>query len=269
MTKRKSEIAEPNPPSIRDAQAIEEASQWMADRKEGVPLPPQYRATFTDGQFSLDCGHDDRIGALVQLCRALGVSSHRVAEKILFQLANGPGVKARDAASISQSVNDGLDFICSQKPDGEVQAMVLAQAWATNTVANLEFRSALGTDNLNQLEISGTLAVKAGKLFIQQVEALNKLRHGGKQQVEVRYIYVDARGSNNIIAPGAAGGSEENQQRPYGPARIPGLAFAPGVPMPSENEGGDLVPIARHEEQEALPHPRREVPRRTKGGEKR
>jgi hypothetical protein len=102
------------------------------------------------------------------------------------------------------------------------------------------------------------VAVKATRTYVAQAEALAKLRSGGKQQVEVRYVYVDARGGQNIIGSqigsGGGGATDAIGHQPH----VPGLAFAPGATVWSPDPARDRVPAAGNEGEKTLPAARRQ-----------
>lgn len=89
--------------------------------------------------------------------------------------------------------------------------------------------------------ISG-LALKLTRTFATQIEALAKLRNGGKQQVEVRHVYVNGNAViGDVHAGTGGGGSLENGRRPH----APGLAFAPGEAVRGDIQAErEAVPVA-------------------------
>jgi hypothetical protein len=116
-------------------------------------------------------------------------------------------------------------------------------------------------DTMDKRDAFVTQATKLSRTFTAQVEALTKLRSGGKQQVEVRYVYVDARGGQNIIASAlGGGGQEENGRQPREPGDIARLPFAPGVPVWGEEQGGVGMSGASDAGKEAVPAARGQKP---------
>ena len=124
------------------------------------------------------------------------------------------------------------------------------------------------------------------RTFTAQVEALAKLRSGGKQQVEVRYVYVDARGGQNVIATGfsgpqgdgascplqamGGGGHLENEVQPYAPARlVSGPEAAGGVPVWSPDTIGHALHGSCDPRPEALQDARRTQSRSSEGSGER
>jgi hypothetical protein len=109
------------------------------------------------------------------------------------------------------------------------------------------------------------LANKAARTFAIQVEALARLRGGGKQQVEVRHVYVDARGSQNIIGDvartGGGGGALENGGQPHA---VLGLDHSLTPEMPRPHPAREAVPVHADDGTQSLPHARRRQPRGAK-----
>lgn len=90
-----------------------------------------------------------------------------------------------------------------------------------------------------------------------------KLRSGGKQQVEVRYVYANgpaAIGDNAQAVFGTLNGVRDRGKPPQ--PRVAGPALAPGAAVRSEDAAGHVLSSTSHARQEALPAPRRQKPRR-------
>jgi len=106
------------------------------------------------------------------------------------------------------------------------------------------------------------------RTFAAQVEALSKLRTGGKQQVEVRYVYVDARTQTVVNAGGEAGGVEPISEQPHAPRAL-GHAVAAGLPMWGADARGDALPVASDQGEAPLPDARGQKPRSATRGRQR
>jgi len=152
-----------------------------------------------------------------------------------------------------------LAFLNGVAPADEVEAALGAQMFAVHSAAMDVIRRASVQKDLDAIRVLYGEANKLSRTFTAQVEALAKLRSGGKQQVEVRYVYVDARNSQNVIGNvhGAGGGGRDgNAPQPHA------ITHAAGVPVWGADPQGFPVPLPASEGAEAMPDARGHEPRR-------
>jgi hypothetical protein len=249
-------------PEKREAVPIETdelaaALKRKADRRPPVPVKAQAN---DDGVVQMGEALTDE-AARSELQDICGTRSDDWMNGIVRGLTNAAGAKDEDSAA---TLLEGLAFLNGVGPRDEVEAALAAQMFALHRASmNLAQRmgDAVFRDAFHDF---GDLLVKTTRTFAAQVEALAKLRNGGKQQVEVRYVYVDARGGQNVIGGdivtggGVRGGS---QNQPH----VPGLAFAPGAAVRSPDPAGDGLPAAGHAGQDTLLAARREEPGSAEG----
>ncbi len=232
--------------------ALERAGQ----RRRPVPL----KSRPTDHGFTTAATVEDPLDVIysARLNEATGTRSSAWAKHLLGQLAN-VGAEGRSGEPLAEGVDAGLAFLNGLAPADEIEAALGAQMFAMHNLAMSMARRAEGVEGFEWKKFTADQANKAARTFAAQVEALSKLRSGGKQQVEVRYIYVDARGGQNIIGSDLGGrDGNTNRKQPH----VPGLAFAPGMPMWSEDQAGDALPAAGDEGAQAVQTARRDEPRR-------
>lgn len=166
---------------------------------------------------------------------------------VIRDLINSAGGKSDPASH--RTGGEGLAFLNGLQPGNEIEAALGAQMFAVHR-ATMKAAQRLGAaDDLTRLQVHANVMTKAARTFTSQVEALAKLRSGGKQQVEVRYIYVDARGGQNVIGSSIGGGGGAECA---GQPRVPGVAPPHGLPMWSEDPPGDLLPATSDEGPQAL-----------------
>lgn len=255
--KRTKQPPEPAWPEQTEAsQAQKKAAAQARERKSTrrPPLPVATRRTEA-GEFQLGSAVTDERLFQDLLLDACGTRSSAWADRTVSDLANLRGGKTDPQAN--ETLSYGLAFLHGLAPRDEVEAALGAQMLAIHTATMTLARRTASAEMRDQYRDYGNLLVKTTRTFAAQVEALAKLRSGGKQQVEVRYVYVDARGGQNIIGSQIGGRSDPgNQQQPH----VPGLAFAPGAPVWGPDPAGFGVPAAGDEGQEAMPSPWREEP---------
>jgi hypothetical protein len=208
--------------------------------------------------------HNDKRGWLIRLQDAFGTHSDEFAARQLNALAtlarqNGDGTVDGEALNSMLAAVDGV------RPQNEVEAMLAVQMATTHAFAMTCLRRANGADTIPQLEANGNLATKMLRTYAAQVEALAKLRRGGEQRVIVQRVNLSEGGQaivGNVHNRASGGGdSGENRDRPHAPGpRSRGaeaLAFAPGMPLWSEDAARDAVQSSGGEEQAPMQDARR------------
>lgn len=147
------------------------------------------------------------------------------------------------------SLNSGLAIMAAVEPKNELEAALALQMTGSHFLTVEMMTRARHAGDLDHIERYTGMAVKLQRTFAAQVEALAKLRGGGKQTVEVKHTYVDARGSQNVIAETVntgGGGSGQIHQLPHGPD-VAGLALTSGLPLWGKEPAGQPVPGASDE----------------------
>lgn len=250
-------------PTAEEQAAIKSA----AERYPSRPLRPRVSAKVTETsvgkQVELGAPHSDRAGWHITLNDALATRSHAFTDQAMTGVANvlDPNAKRPEAA-----YNAALALIGGINPQNELEAALACQIVATHGLSMDCMGRAARESRMDARDTFVSQATKLSRTMTAQIEALTKLRSGGKQQVEVRYVYVDARNSQNLIGIGTGGAQGDGGQ----PAiqtqpNVPGLAFAPGLPMRCEDASGHALPAASDAREEALPKAWGEEPRRAEG----
>jgi hypothetical protein len=225
------------------------------------PVPVKARAN-DDGVVQIGGTLTDEAAHYERLQDTCGTRSDDWMHGILRGLTNAAGgAKDEDSAA---TLLEGLAFLNGVGPRDEVEAALAAQMFALHRASMSLAQRMGGAVMRDAFRDYGNLLVKTTRTFAAQVEALAKLRSGGKQQVEVKYVYVDARGGRNVIAGDTVTGGgvrDGNQTQPH----VPGLAFAPGAAVWSPDPAGDGLPAAGDEGQDTLLAARREEPGSAEG----
>ncbi len=94
-------------------------------------------------------------------------------------------------------INAAVAMLAAIAPKDEMEAMLAVQMVASNHMALLCTRRAKHAAHLPQFEANGNMANKFARTHAAQVEALSRLRRGGKQIVE--HVHVNA-GGQAVIA---------------------------------------------------------------------
>ena len=246
-------------PTTEEAEAIARAREAKANRPARI-RPPAVEAIFQGpGALGIQAPHSDALGWGTQMMEAFGVDSYAVVERLMMgasQIGKREAVNSQaDADEAQRQNNYVLSFVAALHPTTAIEATLCLQMLASHE-AGMKMSGCLhNSTTRDALSDYSRMMNQTMRTFTAQVEALSKLRTGGKQQVEVRYVYVDAR-TQTVVNGGPGGGVRlENHQQPRAPGTV-GLPFAPGVPVWGEDAGGDAVPVAGHQGTEAMPDAR-------------
>lgn len=250
-------------PTAQEAEAIALALEAKGRRPARI-RPPAVEAIFQGpGALGIQAPHSDALGWGAQMMEAFGVDSYAVVERLMVgagQVAPQKSVNCQaDADEAQNRSNVALSFVAALQPKSALEATLALQMLASHEASmkmsghlhNATMRDAL-TDYARMMN-------QTMRTFAAQVEAFSKLRTGGKQQVEVRYVYVDARTQTVVSAGGETGGVEQISEQPHAP-RACGYAAAAGLPLRGENASRDALPVSRDQGEAALPDARGEKP---------
>lgn len=243
MAKASKKSAERRTPTKREVEAMAMARE----RYDAYPARPAVTTELDGTVLRVDSPHRDLAGYTAHVRTAFGSASEDFVDAEFARLSNVVGTD-------QVKINAALATLAAIGPANELEAVLATQIAASHDLAMELMRRAKGSQLLPQMEAYMGMATKASRTMISQVEALAKLRNGGKQRVEV--VYVDARGGQNVIGvrtgePGGGGQLGISTQ-----PDVPGLAFAPGVPLRSENATGHLLPTTGDTGEEAMPEAR-------------
>ena len=260
---KKPRVQEPAKADLRDpttaeSKAIVEAAKRQLERPARVKLKASESAPKV---LSVEPVHNNRDGSIAHLRETFGTRSGDYANRGLTTLINIVGPAGKTAAE--ETINAGLALLGAIEPRDELEAAMAQQIIASH-VASLEF---LERARMNMGEYRDTAcayvnaATKLSRTMAVQIEALAKIRNGGKQTHEVRYVYVNGpvlgAGAQAVFGVPGGGVRGTNFDQPHGTSAPAALAFAPSVPVWSENPGRDAMPVAGGEGEEALPDARR------------
>ena len=259
---RKKSSASPKPelrePTAAETKAIGEAAQRQLERPARANLKVSKSEA---GVVTVASPHSDDQGSIAHLRETFGSRSNDFVDYALTGLMNSVGQAGK--AVQEEAVNAGLAMLGAIAPRDELEAAIAQQIVAAHH-ASLEF---LSRARLNMGEYRDTAcayvnaATKLSRTMAVQIEALAKLRSGGKQTHEVRYVYVNGPvfgpGAQAMFGSAPGGGVRgTNFDQPHAATGSPALAFAPGIPVWSEDAERNSLPIPSGERPETLPDAR-------------
>lgn len=220
----------------------------------------RWKATEGGDAIRLAAPHEDRNGATARFMDAFGTTSPEFVSRLSQQIASLSVPHGSNQAS-GEVMNAALAFVDGLEPANEAEAMAAVMLYATNDLALSVLARAKRADTAPELQLMGNLAAKLTRAATAQMEALAKLRRGGEQTVRVEHVHVHAGGQAIVgnVTRGAGGGEllEDQSHEPF----IGGAGLAS---LLSFDAARDAVPIASDAER-ALPHSRRDQPRRSRG----
>lgn len=259
--KAKGAGADPKPkrePTEAERQAFAAAGAAQAKR----PARATLRIVEAKGNnVSVEYPHSDTRGGQDLIHEALGTASPGFADHALCALATAMTPRAPDMTSAHYTA--GLALMGAIAPENELETAIGLQIVATHQAAlEMTMRARLNAGEYFQTAAAYTnMATKLSRTMAAHVEALTKLRAGGKQTHEVRYVYVNGPaafgpGAQAAAAYGGGGYESENPGQPHAPGQLAHIPAEPVPPMWRADPEGLALPGAGDGGAEALPDAR-------------
>lgn len=218
-------------PTEREKVAIEAAKAALLER----PARPTLDVVQADSSnVTMTLPHSDAEGAGAMIHEALGTASEGFREVALHEIvrAMAPGGKGLT----DDQIGSGLALMGAIAPANELEAAIGLQILAMHHAAlDMTARARLNAGQYVQTAAAYTnMATKLSRTMAAHVEALGKLRAGGKQTHEVRYVYVNGPaafgpGARAAAAYGGGGHASENGGQSHA---APQLQHIPAEPLP-------------------------------------
>jgi hypothetical protein len=237
-------------PSTHEEKAFALAAERHHERHERVQVK-----TMSEGSHvSMGAPHSDHDSFVYQLQDAFGTNSPDFSNHVMGTLAQI--AKAKGAGSPNErEVNSALAFMDGFKPTNEVEAALIAQAYASFTLAMDMAARARASDTYEGLNSFASISTKMMRTYTMQMEALAKMRRGGEQTVRVEHVHVYEGGQAVVGVVNQGGGTGGKSS---GQSYKPDAAAALGPALLGQDTAGYGMPIPGHAREEAVPHPRRD-----------
>lgn len=232
-------------------------------RAETRSALPRITAEWEGDGVRMGPPHDDTNRWTAQLVEALGAVDPLAGDFLLNSAinagfcANKP-TDQRSAAALARATEGALSFVSDMQPNNPLEAALLLQMAASHHASMTISRHAARADDRHALADFSRMQNATMRTFAAQSEAFHKLRSGGKQVHEVRYVYVDARTQTVVNTVPGSGGGIETRTQSHAPARAFGYAPPASLPMRSADAGRDALPVASGEGPETVPDARRD-----------
>jgi|GEM_PF-1153131 len=227
----------PMPATLKPYTAKAKARLEKMPASPGIMLEPD-----PDGSGTFTSPHDDLEAWEIQIYSAFGTRSTSAMRTFVYQLRalcerdwHGP---EKGWAPNERELNAAVNFVNSIQPKNEAQAALAAQMLAVHWMQMRMSAQALK----NGAWIDHRDAAIAGKLartFAMQMDTLARLQ--GKRQTARQTIRVKKELHQHVHYHDHRGAGERDGQSHARDAAAPDERAA----LPSENKGGDVVPISR------------------------
>ena len=265
MTKAKTPAVSTPAPHRQPTQAERDEIAAAKARQVGRPIRVKVKQhSASGGTLTVGQPHADGSGWSAQLTDAFGTSSVAFASQAMARLATA-GKANHAAAPTEEQTNAILALMGAIAPRDELEAAIGEQIIATH-LASLDLlaraRSNAG-EYVGSAAAYTTMATKVSRTMATHVEALAKLRSGGKQTHEVRYVYVNGPAVFGDHAQTVIGGAGTHAGG--GGNTKPGQSLAQvndsGARLPevwSQDPSPDALPIPSGERSPAMSDARRQ-----------
>jgi len=202
---------------------------------------------------TIDAPHSDKAGQACALMDTFATTSDAFVNRQLCNLASMGGGGA--AQPTSNDIGAALAIVGAVEPQNELEAALAVQIAMTHQLAASLTMRAQQSPTVKGMTDYGNLATKAARTFTAQLDALTRLRSGGKQVVEHRHYNIDNRGGQTVVAEhmttgvsgnGRIAGTQSHGQGAFGSALPSPDATGNAVSVPG-SEGAEPMQITRRE----------------------
>lgn len=248
-------------PTAGEREAMDLAAASLAKRPRRVEITQELEGT------TLKVGQPHSAGTdwSKHLTDTFGTASQPFASQSMVRLSTA--IKDRGAPiPTEEQANAALALMAAIAPGDELEAAIGEQIIATHA-ASLDFL-ARARANAGEYRDSAAaytnMATKVSRTMAAHIETLARLRSGGKQTHEVRYVYVNGPAvfgdhAQTVIAGGDRGGGGSTiVGQPHATVALAHLEAATGLPMRRPDPEGEALPLAGREGPEAVPDARRQ-----------
>jgi len=243
---KKAKAAKPElrEPTAREALAI--AAAQARDAKRSTPASlTMVRAD--DGALSISNPHSDPQGWIAHVADTFGSRSDPFFHQSFKRICNVLADKGKVATE--EQANGALAILSAIAPQNELETIIGEQIIACH-MASLDFMSRArlnAGEYRDSANIYANMATKASRTMAAHIDALAKLRSGGKQVIQVVHVNGPAVVGDNaqtIISGGVPGDGDQNITRPDAPAALAHIAATVVPPMWGEDPERITVPRA-------------------------
>lgn len=196
------------PGGEQDLVEISDAEQLLME--QGTQKIMSSRVPFKDGRPA-SIGEKPQLLSFAMMMETCQTADANIALQTVWNAAVGGGDKEEDSC-----LAEALQKMTELKPQTRLEAMLASQMVAVDTAVGQLMKCAMGnSQGLAGRERNLNLATKLQRTFLQQVDAMQKLRGKGQQKVTVEHVHVHQGGQavvGNIEQPNGRGEGKNEKE---------------------------------------------------------
>jgi hypothetical protein len=132
--------------------------------------------------------HSDAKGWSEHVNDTFGTTSHAFSEQSLMRIA--AVLQRRTVAATQAQINAALALLGAIAPRDELDTAIGEQIVTAHVLSMELMHQAKCSDTIPKMDAYTNMATKVSRTMATHIDALGKLRYGGKQQMIVRHVYV-------------------------------------------------------------------------------
>jgi len=205
----KKHLTASNPP--KSPEKLDTEQRYKSQRKRITPV--RFKETSKDGESSIDFDVSETQPLEYQMFESTGMPTCSAGHQLLVQAyCTDPTRTDDDIKRNIRVLNGQSEFMHAIGPQNGLEGMLAAQMVATHNMG-MEFskRAMVQGQPAEFAEKYFNMATKAQRTFVAQIEALNKLRTGGQQTIQVQHVQVNQGGQAVIGQQAQGGGGNETK----------------------------------------------------------
>jgi hypothetical protein len=248
--------AETRLPTAREQAALDRLRERTERRN---PLPSLRFVQKGNGGELVRGGPDEEGLADALLMNGLGTASMAVYEGLVNQALNasvGP-----DGVVDNQRFRFIVAAACGMEPQNDAESMLAVQMATVHTASMEMARRMMKAGDQKTAEGWERMATRLTRTFAAQAETLSRMRRGGQQKVTVVHQHVHVTAEQAAVQVNGGGGvppgGELSFQEQPDALDPKALAYAPGLPLWSEDPERHALPIEAGNGSAAVPDARR------------
>lgn len=169
-------------------------------KEKNRPEPLKYELNNSQDALSIQVAERDFEKRLLQMFETTGMASPLAGVHLLSQVMGAQPEQGCKAPSNGlEALNRQAELLHSIGPKDGLEGLLAAQMVASHNMSMEFSRRAMASSDPKAIDLNINRATKLQRAFVAQTEALNKLRRGGKQTIQVQHVNV-GQGGQAVIA---------------------------------------------------------------------
>lgn len=211
--------------------AEQTALDKVKERNRALSPLPTFTLQMKDGEVDISYQHEDKETARKLLAASFGASMSEYSEALIAQMTRVAAAfgdaEARETYHLMQTL------LVAVEPRDELEAMLAAQMATIHSSTMRMARSLVRAETLDQQNSAERALNKLARTFAAQMEALNRHRGKGQQEVTVKHVNVHDGGQAIVGVVNGAGDKMRAKDQTHDQETV---AHAPVTPMRGEEQ---------------------------------